>query len=81
MILGGKAEGVFKMEVASRDGRGVDDTGDRAEGGVVVVRCDAITGFKVDEFRDVLVAVKGIEEFVVAWVRKHKQWARSDRFG
>ena len=69
------------MEVAGGDGRGVDDTGDRAEGGVVVVRRDTITGFKVDEFRDVLVSVKGVEEFVVAGVRKHKQWACGEGFG
>ena len=42
---------------------------------------DAITGFKVDEFRDVLVPVKGIEEFVVARVGNHKERARRDGFG
>ena len=69
------------MEVASRDGRGVDDTGDSSKGGVVVVRSDAIAGFEVDEFRDVLVPVKGIEEFVVAEVGNHKERARRDGFG
>ena len=81
MILGGKAEGVFEVEVASGDGRGVDGTGDSSKGGVVVVCCDAIARFKMDEFRDVLVPVKGVEEFVVARGRKHKQWACGEGFG
>ena len=77
MILGGKAEGVFEVEVAGGDGGGVDGTGNSTEGGVVVVCRDAIAGFKVDEFRDVLVPVKGIEEFVVAVVGEHKERTRS----
>ena len=42
MILGREAKGVVEVEVASRDGGGVDNTSDGAEGGVVVVGCDAI---------------------------------------
>ena len=45
------------------------------------MRRDAITGFKVDEFRDVLITIKGVEEFVVARGRKHKQWACGEGFG
>ena len=69
------------MEVAGGDGGGVDGTRDGTEGGVVVVCCDAIARFKMDEFRDVLVPVKGVEEFVVARGRKHKQWACGEGFG
>ena len=71
----GKAEGVFEVEVASGDGRGTDGTGNCTEGGVVVVCRDAIARFKVNEFRDVLVPVKGVDEFVVTWVGKHKERA------
>ena len=81
VILRGKAEGVFKVEVASRNGGGVDCSGDRAEGGVVVVSSDAIARFKVDEFRDVLIAIKGIEELVASWIGKHKERACRYRFG
>ena len=80
VILRGKAEGVFKVEVASRNGGGVDCSGDRAEGGVVVVSSDAIARFKVNQFRDVLVPVKGVEEFVVAGVGDHKERARGHGF-
>ena len=80
MIFGGKAEGVFEVEIASGDGRGVDSTGDRAEGSVVVVSSDAIPRFKMDEFRDVLVPVKGVEEFVIAGIGDHKERACGYRF-
>ena len=81
MIFGGEAEGVFEVEVTGGDGRVVDGTGDGAEGSVIIVCRDAITGFKVDEFRDVLIAIKGVEELVVARGRKHKQWACGEGFG
>lgn len=42
---------------------------------------DAIARFKVDEFRDVLVAVKGIEEFVASWIGEHEEWACGYGFG
>ena len=38
----GKAKGVVEVEVASRDGGGVDNTSDGAEWGVVVVSSDTI---------------------------------------
>ena len=69
------------MEVTGGDGRVVDGTGDGAEGSVIIVCRDAITGFKVDEFRDVLIAIKGVEEFVVARVGNHKERARGHGFG
>ena len=46
-----------------------------------LLKSDAIAGLEMDEFRDVLVAVKGIEEFVVARVGKHKERARGHGFG
>ena len=81
MIFRRETEGSFKVEVAGGDGGGVDGTGNGTEGGVVVVRCDAISRFEVNQFRDVLVPVKGVEKLVVAGVRKHKQWTCSYGFG
>ena len=81
MILGGKAEGVFEVEVAGGDGRGANGTGDRAEGGVVVVCSNAIARFKVNQFRDVLIAIKGIEELVASWIRKHEERTCRDGLG
>ena len=80
VVFGGKAEGVFEVEVTVRDGRVVDDTGDSSKGGVVVVCSNAIARFKVNQFRDVLVPVKGVEEFVVAGVGDHKERARGHGF-
>ena len=80
MILGGKAEGVFEVEVAGGDGRGANGTGDRAEESVIVVCCNAITRFKVDEFRNVLVSVKGIEKLVASGIGKHEERARGHGF-
>ena len=81
MIFGGEAEGVFEVEVTGGDGRVVDGTGDGAEGSVIIVCRDAIARFEVNQFRDVLVPVKGVEEFVVARGRKHKQWTCGEGFG
>ena len=77
----GKAEGIFDVEIAGGDGRGADGTGDSAKGGVIVVSSDAIAGFEVNEFGDVLVSVKGIEEFVASRIGEHEEWARRDGFG
>ena len=66
VILRGKAEGVFKVEVASRNGGGVDCSGNGAEGGVVVVGCNAIASLEVDKFRNILIAIKGVEELVAS---------------
>ena len=79
VIFGGKTEGVVGGEGVICDGGGRDGAGDSTEGCVVVVCSDAITGFKVDEFRDVLVPVKGVEELVVAGIGKHKE--RACRYG
>ncbi len=49
-VRAGKAEGVVGGEGVICDGRGRDGTGDGAEGSVVVVCSNAISGFKVDEF-------------------------------
>lgn len=68
------------MKVAGGNGGGVDGASDGTEGGVVVVSSDAITGFEVDKFRNILIAVKGIEEFVVARVGDHKERTRSHGF-
>ena len=68
------------MEVTSRNGGGVDGTGASSEGSVIIVCRDAISGLEVDEFRDVLVPVKGIEEFVIAGVGDHKERARGHGF-
>ena len=81
MIFRGETEGVVEMEIAGGDGGGVDCSGDSTEGGVVVVSSDTISGLEVDEFRDVLVPVKGIEEFVIAGIGDHKERARGHGFG
>ena len=50
VVFGGESEGVVGGEGVVGDGGGGDGAGDGAEGGVVVVCCDAITRLKVDEF-------------------------------
>ena len=77
----GKTEGVVGGEGVVRDSGGRDRTRDGAKGSVVVVGCDAIALFKVHHLRHILIAVKGVEEFVATWICEHKEWARSDRFG
>ena len=64
VVFGGESEGIIGGEGVVRDCGGRDGSGDSTEGGVVVVCCDAITGLKMDEFRYVLVSIKGVEEFV-----------------
>ena len=81
MIFGGEAEGVFEVEVTSRNGGGVDCSGDSTEGGIVVVCRDAIAGFKVDEFGDILVTIKGIEELITPGIGEHEERARGHGFG
>ena len=49
-VRAGKSEGVVGGEGVVRDGGGRDRTGDSAEGGVVVVCCNAIARLKVNEF-------------------------------
>ena len=50
MIFGGEAEGVIGGEGVVRDYGGRDGADNGAEGGVVVVCCDAIARLKVNEF-------------------------------
>ena len=50
MVCGGKAEGGVGGEGVVRDCGGRDRTRDGTEGSVIVVCCDAISGFKVVEF-------------------------------
>ncbi len=50
VVFGGKAEGVVGGEGVVRDSGGRDRTRDGTEGGIVVVRRDAIARFKVNEF-------------------------------
>ena len=50
VVFRGKAEGIVGGEGVVRDCGGGDRTRDGAEGGVVVVCCDAIARFKVNEF-------------------------------
>ena len=77
----GKAEGVVGGEGVVGNGGGRDGAGNGAEGGIVIVCCDAIARFEVDEFRDVLIAIKGIEELVASWIRKHEEWTCRHGFG
>ena len=49
-IRAGKSEGVVGGEGVVCDSGGGDGTGDGTEGGVVIVCCDAIARFKMDEF-------------------------------
>ena len=69
------------MEVAGGDGRGVDGTRDGSEGGVVVMGRDTVSGFEMDELRDILIAIKGIEELVASGIRKHEERTCGHRFG
>ena len=69
------------MKVAGGNGRGGDCTRDSAKGGVVVVSSDTIASLEVNQFRDVLVPVKGVEKLVIAGVCKHKERARDHGFG
>ena len=66
MVFGGKAEGIVSDEGVVRDCGGRDGAGDGSKGSVVIVCCDAISGFKMDEFGHILIAIAGIEELAVA---------------
>ena len=80
VIFRGETEGVIKMEVTGGDGGGIDDTGDGTEGGIVVVSRDAIASLEVNQFRNILIAIKGVEEFVASRIRKHKERTSRDGF-
>ena len=81
MVFGGESEGVVGGEGVVRDSGGRDRTRNDTEWGVVIVCSNAIAGFKVDEFRDVFVSIKGVEELVASGIGKHKEWARGHGFG
>ena len=76
-----ETEGVFEMEVAVGDDRGVCGTSDSSKGGVIVVCRNAIARFKMDESRNVLIAIKGIEEFVASRIGEHEEQACGHGFG
>ena len=81
VVFGGKVEGIVCGEGVVRDGRSRNGTSDGTKGGVIVVRSDTISRLKVDEFRDVLVAVKGIEELIASGIGEHEEQARRSGLG
>ena len=80
VIFGGKTERVIGGEGVVRDSGGRDGTGDGAEGGVVVVCCNAITLFKVHHLRHILIAVTGVEEFITCAALREER-SCGDGFG
>ena len=81
VIFGRETKGVFEVEIASGDGRGVDGSGNGTKGGVIIVRSDTIARFKVHHLRHILIAVKGIEEFVASRIGEHEERACGHGFG
>ena len=79
--FGRKAEGVFGKDGAVGDAGGAGGAGDGAEGGVVVVRGDAVLRGVVEDLGDVLVAVVGVEEIEAPILGAHDERTRSDRLG
>ena len=77
----GEAEGVFGEEVAVGDAGGAGGTGDGAEGGVVVVRGDAVLRGVVEDLGDVLVAVMSVKEIEVPILGTHDKRSCGDGFG
>ena len=80
VVFRGEAEGVFGDEVAVGDAGGAGSAGDGAEGGVVVVRGDAVLRGVVEDLGDVLVAVVGVEEVEAPVLGAHGEWTRGERF-
>ena len=78
--FGRKAEGVFGKDGAVGDAGGAGGAGDGAEGGVVVVRGDAVLRGVVEDLGDVLVAVVGVEEVEAPVLGAHDERARGDGF-
>ena len=77
--FGRKAEGVFGKdgaELCCGRGRARDGT----EGGVVIVRGDAVLGGVVEDLGDVLVAVVGVKEVEIPVLGAHDEQARGDGF-
>ena len=81
MVFRGEAEGVFGEDVAVGDAGGAEGTGDGAEGGVVVMRGDAVLEGVVEDLGDVLVAVVGVEEVEAPVLGAHGKRARGDGLG
>lgn len=81
MDFRGEAEGVFGEEVAVGDAGGAVGAGDGAEGGVVVVRGDAVLEGVVEDLGDVLVAVVGVEEVEAPVLGAHDEWSCSNGLG
>ena len=79
--FGGETEGVFGEEVTVGDAGGAGSAGDGAEGGVVVVRGDAVLWGVVEDLGDVLVAVVGVKEIEAPVLGAHDERARGDRLG
>ena len=79
VIFRGEAEGVFGEDVAVGDAGGAEGTGDGAEGGVVVVGGNAVLRGVVEDLRDVLVAVVGVEEVEAPVLGAHDERPRGDR--
>ena len=79
--LGGEAEGVFGEEVTVGDAGGVEGTGDGAEGGVVVVRGNAVLRGVVEDLGDVLVAIVGVKEIEAPVLGAHDERSCGDGLG
>ena len=80
VVFGGEAEGIFGDKVAVGDAGGGGGAGDGAEGGVVVMRGDAVLRGVVEDLRDVLVAVVRIEEVEAPVLGAHGQRPCGDGF-
>ena len=80
VIFRRETEGVFGEEVAIGDAGGAGSAGDGAEGGVVVVRGDAVLRGVVEDLGDVLVAVVGVEKIEPPVLGAHGEWTRGERF-
>ena len=81
VVFGGEAEGVFGEEVAIGNAGGAGGAGDGAEGGVVVVRGEAVLRGVVECLGDVLVAVMSVKEIEVPILGTHDKRSCGDGFG
>ena len=81
VIFRREAEGVFGDKVAVGDAGGAGSAGDGAEGGVIVMGGDAVLEGMVDDLRDVLVAVVGVEEIEAPVLGAHDERSCGDGLG
>ena len=81
MVFRGESEGVFGDKIAVGDAGGGGGTSDCAEGGVVVVRGDAVLEGMVEDLGDVLVAVVGVEEIEIPILGTHDERSCGDGLG